>query len=516
MDFVCRDLCFSAIGAVVTLPACNETNQVMEVDATPPGSIVLPMSQLSPSPPVLHVELFAGGFAGWKRAQTMLAFHAACTIRSSFAVEIDEQTANVYAANNPCHRIGPDPGSFRPCEVAARCKRGQDVLYNGEVQDKAWLLCIPDTTMQIWSVSAPCGPWSRGGKREGLACAAGRLFVETAVQARWLRPHAIAAENVDGFEDHPHHDTVLRAFRWAGYQLHWKSLSDMRSVSPCTKKRWLCVWVRDDLLPDWSRLRQIPFWGSNVSLTLERNLTLDSELLDIYSDPLFLPGPKTRAAVEMSRASVLKKRVKSKCGPVGTMTASYGIQHQLDSEMLASKGIYAQLIQGNFGPRFLAPFEIAALMCVNTRFTVPKNPRIGHKVVGNAIAVPQAALALAMACRAVIPGCNIDPQHCALACVCDRLHSANAWILEDAACYTLHQKVAPRCVANPKPARKRARVVVSEHASASSGMSELDQVPGPPTCCQRDAPREHVGPVGHQPNHWTKAAGAERASHVWW
>lgn len=134
----------------------------------------------------------------------------------------------------------------------------------------------------------------------------------------------------------------------------------------------------------------------------ERDLTLSNELLNIYGNPVFAPpGLKTRFTIE--------KRIKHGYEQMSTAMATYGRQHELPDDSIRTgmhsngKGIYADLVQGNFGPRFWSPVEIAMTMIIFKRTFFPMIPSDSLQLTGNAISTLHAMKAIYALCTGITP-----------------------------------------------------------------------------------------------------------------
>lgn len=91
--------------------------------------------------------------------------------------------------------------------------------------------------------------------------------------------------------------------------------------------------------------------------------------------------------------SVLRERVVSPVDPLPTICASYGHQHELASHHIAHRG--------SEGFHWIEPTRIVALLGGQTRVFVELQPTDAYHVLGNAIAVPQAALAILVGLQAI-------------------------------------------------------------------------------------------------------------------
>lgn len=373
---VCRDdmgTCQIAICEAMVAPPPEGLDVKHVVSACGPSSSVVIRKHKPDGVHPVHLELFAGGFAGWHRAQGLmqneqLHWHATLTIEQS------ADACAMFAKSHVCSMVEPSDLWAPDLPANEMCDRGACVLFHGSVQDPVWLRLMPVEHECIASISAPCGPWSRGGRTRGFDSPHGRVFLQAIKQMRRAAPRAIATENVDRFLQHPERRAIYSAMAWAGYELLWEAITDVRDVSPSNRKRWLSAWVPTGcssssqgapaLVPIHVQSMMQFHTFPPLPFDHEKALTLTADLLSVYGDPHNLSVTKTPAMLAMSQDEVIAKRTRSKCGVWGTHTASYSAQHFLSEGALENKGIFAELVQGNFGVRFLSPVEASILHCV--------------------------------------------------------------------------------------------------------------------------------------------------------
>ena len=388
------------------------------------------------SGPWTFVELFAGSFAGWKQAANVMSKHG-FTWESTHAVEYNEQIAALYQLNHGTFRVlnGHDSDFATPLSVT-RSDDFRDSLIVGDVRDFAWTKTIPWDSNMVVAMSPPCPPWSRSSDKNGLLHEDGRAFLEAVALFRFVQPKAIAVENVDGIANHPHFGAVIDAFKWAGFKLAWSCISDLNDVAPVSRSRWLAVFVPLDHYVHGNPGRLLPLprlnlatFGTFVELPPkhEWELTLGPDLLAMYSSLEYAYRCDGRAGSDAEQ--VLSRRVKDGSASLSTVVAHYGVQHLLSPQALKQRGLFAELYKGTFGVRFFSPFELAILHGVTGKFVVPVQSHLGHESVGNSIATPHAALALATA-RALADRENpLDPREFALLCLRERLHDGNSRVV---------------------------------------------------------------------------------------
>eukprot|EP00438_Fugacium_kawagutii_P020219 Skav215391 [mRNA] locus=scaffold3390:58530:63276:- [translate_table: standard] len=397
------------------------------------------------------IELFAGGFGGWRQAMKILQMRG-IPIESSHAVEIDPMVAMMYCRNFSIERmIRPDDDDMLGCGPLADSKLLADSLFLGDVTDSTWMKTIPRNRKLIAAMSSPCPPWTANSTKDGLEHADGRLFAQAFMNCRLIRPHCILVENVATIRTHRHFETLLKVAAWCGYKLAWETTSDLRKIAPITRTRWLAVFIPTHCdCKKWQSLDFLKLPETSVSLfraiiplpeTHERELTLDEELLHVYSNPMFVPIGKFGRKSHGNPKKVLEDRVKNGSSILGTFMAMYGSQHCLPPKNLSERGMFTELWSGAFGVRFFSPAEAAILHGCVVDYAFPASSRLGHSTIGNCIAVPHAVLVMSVAFNIAEPGFCEDPRESVMAGLMQRLHADNSIVKESGDFYILERRI---------------------------------------------------------------------------
>eukprot|EP00438_Fugacium_kawagutii_P020750 Skav227427 [mRNA] locus=scaffold1986:183488:186964:- [translate_table: standard] len=277
-----------------------------------------------------------------------------------------------------------------------------------DIAQSQWQSAIHEGINLLWTASFPCPPFSRGSSnRVGLELPTGRAFLFVLKAARANQPLFICVENVDAITSHRHFRILLRFGAWAGYKLAWSHISCLSEISHCMRRRWLAVLVRQDLLHDSTFGGNFKLGGIEITpwyddtfawalpSSLEDQLKLDQQLIDVYADPKWLPRAKAGALQSGDRQEVLMARVPDKALPLPTLVASYGTQHWLSESQLNDKGIFADLQMLADGTvAFFPPTMWAGLLGNLKSLFLEGFIDDFFKHLGNAISTPQAALAI--------------------------------------------------------------------------------------------------------------------------
>eukprot|EP00438_Fugacium_kawagutii_P002016 Skav204963 [mRNA] locus=scaffold3912:113355:118505:- [translate_table: standard] len=391
------------------------------------------------------VELFAGGFAGWKQASKAMT-KMGVPWKSTHAVEIREDIAKLYCKTFAVNHIFAETdGKLDDLFPLNAHPVLGDTMYIGDIRNPDWIKLVPWANKIVAAISAPCPPWSRSSDKDGLHHADGRLMIATAVAMKFLRPLAVVLENVDTMRDHRHFKCVRDVLLWAGYRLVWECASDLRKVAPITRKRWLAVFIKDQgeinnvQVSDFLEMPQPNLESHKIMMNLpwehEKDLTLTGDLMDVYSDVRFATrSMRTRFFREqgqMSSRDVMNMRIKHGRAVLSTFLARYSTQHELPEEKLRTDGLFAELTRGKLGTRFFSPFEIASAHGLVHDLYLPKNVHTAHLVVGNGISTQHAILAMTHARNYVDPLMRCNPQEMVLYAMRDRIHAENSEFSED-------------------------------------------------------------------------------------
>ena len=124
-----------------------------------------------------------------------------------------------------------------------------------------------------------------------------------------------------------------------------------------------------------------------------------------FSDCMAVEGhfrlPKRPVAPDAVTETVLRERTINPTEPLPTICASYGHQHELATHHLLQRGMFTFFSSGSEGFCWVEPPRIVALLGGQTRVSIERQPTDAYHVLGNAIAVPQAALAILVGLQAI-------------------------------------------------------------------------------------------------------------------
>ena len=361
----------------------------------------LPNSDLS------CVELFAGSFSGWSQvisACTELGFPC----KTRMALDLDHDCISAYSKT---FHIDPDevfgPWSFEwLADQLPTCS-----LIESDVRSYKWLHLVGMQTVDLMTCSPPCPPWSRANRAPGLTCSEGQLLLDTCGIAKIIRPKVLCIEMVSGLGSHSHFRMVKDFLQHCGYYLKWSQTLNLKEVLPQNRERILLIGTRfadptinahicvswplhvtpnlhsAKILMDYAEL--LPCWKDAARVT--------TEALKMYMDPCLLPIGFPDDRTKKSRVAVESYRIRYPQDAFGCIMASYGVAHELPRKMLLNHGLYGTILYDDNTLRFMSVPEIILLQgAIRPLFFGGEIRDVLHQL-GNCIATPHAAIAIANA-----------------------------------------------------------------------------------------------------------------------
>ena len=342
------------------------------------------------------IELFAGGFGGWQFANQFMNELSQKRFKT-LAVEKVMENCMQYAIQHEAVIFDSfsnmDEHNMRFLDV--------DHIYQGDVRDTHWQRHVADLRPLVWTVSAPCPPWSSAGKEEGFSNEQGLLMANVCCLLRLHRPKYVLLEQVANFPQHVHYKAFVKLIFFAGYRFVNTNQLEfaLQNLAPVKRNRFLAWLVREeDSEPykgPWITWKHAPVLSMNehdvfLPSTPEEfaQYQLSFELKLKYMNPEFLPQPARQQGKHP-----LQLRVPGHYAVQGTFMSMYGHQHEINDEVLARKGLYAQFCAEAGTFRFFKPQEIALLHTIAAPVMF-MSIDAGWRTQGDSIVVPHALLAL--------------------------------------------------------------------------------------------------------------------------
>eukprot|EP00438_Fugacium_kawagutii_P036292 Skav217413 [mRNA] locus=scaffold2674:357934:368154:+ [translate_table: standard] len=345
------------------------------------------------------VELFAGGFGGWKSSWNIASQFLSKSV-CSLAIENNVDIAKNYAIAQSATFV-PDSANLDDYDFAEGNWIVQKTIGTPEVKK-----LVTRFSPHVVTISSPCPPWSTASRGEGLETTEGMLLPEAIGMMKWARPTILLLEQVAGFRYHEHFSLVCKLLKLLGYDLLWHKVVDLAQQAQPSRPRWLGLAVRIQAC-----IRVCPFqmwpstttWGS-CKLQLPREqldqLYLTDEIAEVAGNFRYVknPGPN------MSRhaADVIAHRIYDACDQLPTFMARYGTQHEFSSAYLAEYGYFGFFLKDTgpaVGCRFFSPAEIAVMHGIWNSTALPLTLRDAWLIIGNQIAIPHGLLMVGNACR---------------------------------------------------------------------------------------------------------------------
>ena len=344
------------------------------------------------------VELFSG-FAGWTHGANLLGKE------TSYMVEIDLDTARAASAATEMPLYLFDDVWKKFLEDGFIPSKA---IFVGDANDdRIWtLLSIQKIRHVLFSTN--CQPWSSIGHQRGLHVQAG---LNTPAMFRKGRDYGMATmtlENVKGFRLHPHFRAVTAFAEQMGFQIAHQNVDNCSDVLPLVRDRWLGVFIEKSIYPHVTPAARLkaanlhfpsnPFMGGLVgygALFHEipfdhlKELIPDEHALERLNDPRLIPewwGKNSFDGIQC--------RIVQNTKPWKGLVASYGRQHQLDMDLLLTKGLHTCLLHSASGPRYISPWEAAAALGLPKEIKLPLDLHLCWKLVGNGLSVAHAVLQL--------------------------------------------------------------------------------------------------------------------------
>ena len=381
-------------------------------------------------------EVFAGGYAGWHRAVSILQF-AGVKAHMSWCLERDSDCVELLCANHPAlHEVR----SLHEVEFN-RCP--DDTLLIADNFNAAWWRPITmKRPVQLICFSPPCQPWSRAGRQAGLASEDGRLILQTVDFLKATGISVAVYEEVEHFPKHAHFGIYYNAMESAGYECAWRGLLQLAEVAPVSRPRYFLIWLHRDakstskqiVASVWQALgfpslRKMDVLFPFLPAALLDPCCLSQETLAAYLDPKYLTAGRFQ---RLPRTSVFEQRVVPSTKQAPCVMAAYHYQHELPKDLLLQRGLLGFLVQPDppaTQPRFMAAPEVASShgACFAVKFHA--SDRVTMRILGNSLATQQSVMILALALQLTDVQCPA-PDHCVSLCNSLRITASNSLLFE--------------------------------------------------------------------------------------
>eukprot|EP00438_Fugacium_kawagutii_P014596 Skav226989 [mRNA] locus=scaffold2341:240195:244754:- [translate_table: standard] len=365
------------------------------------SSFWMPLIEVHPTNNVLqHLELFAGGYGGWKSASDFMCSVASTGRIRTIAVEHDPVISAAYAITN--HATFIKPSEALPSDFLEQ--HSGDVIICADVLSPLWKKAVSAVGIDIVSISSPCPAWTGANDSPGLLREDGALLFQSIGECRFLRPTFILIEQVSNFAQHPHRQIITRALHWIGYKLIFQRTLNVQSLLRTDRPRWFGVAVR---VHDDTAIPAVPTWQIDQFVitpidavfkcwtpSTQVDLQLTQEAIDIAKDP--------RLTRNQSRTpdQVLQSRIYDGSDVIPTFMSMYGRQHTLNIQYLSQHKFYGHYLKdANFEHecRHWHPAEISLKHGLTGQCFQYDDCEIAWTIQGNIVTTVQ-VLPLMIAC----------------------------------------------------------------------------------------------------------------------
>ena len=371
-------------------------------------TMVLPIKV--PSMTKLHIlELFAGGYAGWK--------HASRFLKEVFQVPM--QTVGIDASMEACKYYSMSHDAILVDSVSTALPQNidqwnSDFIVLGDIDDDAWVPAICEWGVHVMSISAPCPPWSGASKGSGLDSDQGSLLPSAILRCRHIRPLVVVLEQVNAFATHRHKNLCMDVLKHVGYQVVAQKVIDSAKFGGVTRIRWLAIAIHRHA--EQIRTADFQMWPDIGQFNMEMldavfnkmppegaELKLTPLMLACAKDTTFLP-PMLKKLKNASGDEVLKARTFKAEEVQPTVMSLYGQQHTLCRTTLEQRGYYGNFLEQDSELRLLHPAEIQMAHVTFGEVFYQHDLCKAWVHTGNMISCPHALLMMANAINMIQTG----------------------------------------------------------------------------------------------------------------
>eukprot|EP00439_Symbiodinium_sp_Y106_P054822 s1792_g7.t1 len=373
-------------------------------------------------------EIFSGGFAGWMQAAWSLQ-DAGVALRTSWMLDVEDEV------RTPLETFFPALQTVQSApELEDVADTTDPVLLLANFEHDWWLKAWAAFPPDLVACSPPCQPWSTAGFQSGLESPDGRLILRLIAILQVVRVPVVCLEEVTGFLQHADFPTVMQAWDDAGYVCIFREELQLAEVAPTWRKRLLMIFAHKQRVPEACHVLTFQPWVPHPRPSLSgmrahfnilpadllKSCEVGPDVLAKYLDPWFLPP-----GVRTDPASVQRFRLANPTQQARTFMAAYHRQHDLPVGMLERRGLLCSLLQVSGKIRFFSAPEIASCHGAQQMHLIVADDARSMTTLGNALAVPQAALTLAHALRCFPEVSQVAPAAAVRIVLENRLHAGN-------------------------------------------------------------------------------------------
>lgn len=355
----------------------------------------------------LHIAEIFGGISGWSNAADYFVAPPLAI------VEHDLRTAKNCAAIYGAEVVDAD--SF--LQKAFSSQLGKCTVVHASADDlKVWMAFGFLNVSVIYS-SPPCQPWSGAGTESGLSSEGGQTFLKTTCIAGWTGIFCLLVENVPGFEKHSDFGELVKTAALNGMKLKIQGIFQCQRVLPLIRDRWLGTFILSSFhisneavdaagcLSFAHESLSCPLPGPNIGTAKVQHinmtsdeltfLAIDDEMFKMLNRSDLVPRWLKEKIVWSDKSPVVHARTLCDNSKVSGVMARYGSQHLLDIGHLLHKGLQTVVFWDGNRIRLFSPWEFASALGFREGLVFEKDIQFAFQLVGNAISVAHAWLAIA-------------------------------------------------------------------------------------------------------------------------
>ncbi|CAE6969160.1 ngoBIM [Symbiodinium sp. CCMP2592] len=426
-DWTAVSTCSGPLRILQATLGCED--QQLVLDCTGIQSVVVATCMLRNDTSLEVAEIFSGGFAGWTQAIYVL-HQQGLPISTAWTLDIDPDCSDMLRYHHASWSEVHNLEGLREVPQDATMHLCTDINANW------WLRVFQDRPVSVACVSAPCQPWSSAGSEQGLLSEDGRLLLRAADILGTFQVPFVLLEQVANFPLHPHFRTVMKAWDQAGYRIQWQASLNLLDVLPGQRVRFFIVFQHASHtttkcleMGAWTTSKRMNLGQAKVLFPLPPSLrsacTPSTDVLAEYMDPYYVPSPRQ---AHLRPQSPAQYRLRTAHDVAGVFVAQYQYQHELPP-LQKQKGILGCLLQQAGCTRFFSGPEIAAIHGATLPTFLHSDRRTQMRLLGNAVAVPQAVVPLIQACCRWGVADTPEPAEAVSWCLQSRLHSQNSVLM---------------------------------------------------------------------------------------
>ena len=344
-------------------------------------------------------ELFCGGFSGWSHAGDCLNDCGLGT-KHVWALDKDPIAAKVFSLTH---------GSTSPLvgidDVIRDLQDDRTKLFQVDIGEHWWLTAASLFQVDAILLSPPCQPWSEAHSAQGFLREDGKASIHGWGHVGLLRPRLAIMEMVHGMMHHRHFSFLQAFIDWMGYDIRGIESINASKVCPQNRERMFLIAVnrfakniRHHRFQTWQKstnpnLRTfgVPIkigdnWGESIPGDDVLYKYLCTDMLPHRNDPWYTHKRTKRDAIAY--------RIRTEEDQFACIMASYGFAHEMPNHVILRGGIYGSLILHDCILRFLSLPELVILQGAVRKQWLPNDQRVCSRILGNAIILPHAILAL--------------------------------------------------------------------------------------------------------------------------